>query len=169
MPLSVSVWRIWCPPPHDLSRSPTYLSVRTFACVPHCVARMQATARDPRALALTPAPARLARPSSGAGSVPSVCVDFPEPAVRARAFPACPTACRPSRLSLLSGAACPVAPPAYDFRSHPHVTCSRPHVACSIAPKPAIQPASALPSVAAFPLCTPAKSGASGCSTGAAV
>ncbi len=34
---------------------------------------------------------------------------------------------------------------------------------------PAIQPAPALPSVAAFPLCAPAKSGSSGCSTGAAV
>jgi hypothetical protein len=35
-------------------------------------------------------------------------------------------------------------------------------------PKPAIQPAPALPLVAAFPLCAPAKSGALGCSTGAA-
>jgi hypothetical protein len=53
--------------------------------------------------ALAPAPLRPARPSSGAGCVPSVCADFPEPSVRASAFPACPPACGPSRLSLLSG------------------------------------------------------------------
>jgi hypothetical protein len=64
------------------------------------------------ALALVPAPAQPARPSSGAGCVPSVCADSPEPAVRARAFPAFQTACRPSRLPLLSGAARSVASPA---------------------------------------------------------
>jgi hypothetical protein len=44
-----------------------------------------------------------------ARAVRSVCADFPYPAVRARAFPACPTACRPSRLSSLCGAARPVS------------------------------------------------------------
>jgi hypothetical protein len=43
----------------------------------------------------------LARAWARAESLPSA----PTPAVGARAFPACPTACSPSRLSLLSGAA----------------------------------------------------------------
>jgi hypothetical protein len=88
--------------------------------------------------------------------------DF-QPAVRARAFPACPTACSPSRLSLLSGAARSTPPPpAIQLSSCRLQTpnCRR---------RPAIQPAPAPPSVAAFPLCAPAKSGALGCSTGAAV
>jgi hypothetical protein len=139
------------------------------ACVPHCVARKPAGRQRPHArlaLALAPPPERPARPRLGAGCVPYVCADFPEPAVRARAFPACPTACRPSRLSLLSGAARSVSPRRLiDFRSGSHV----PRLVAGTPPKPAIQPAPALPSVAAFPLCTPAKPGVSGCSTGAAV
>ncbi len=59
------------------------------------------------ALALAPAPARPARPRLG-GCVRSVS-RLPYPAVRAGAFPACPTACSPSRLFLLSGAARPVS------------------------------------------------------------
>jgi hypothetical protein len=114
------------------------------------------------ALALAPAPARPARPRLGAVCVPSVCARTGR---RARAFPACPTACSPSRLSLLSGAR--PAPPRrlIDFRSFSPVTRLR----SPVTRRPAIQPPLALPSVAAFPLCAPAKSGALGCSTGAAV
>jgi hypothetical protein len=138
------------------------------ACVPHCVARKPAGRPRPHArlaLALAPPPARPARPRLGEGCVSFVCADFPEPAVRARAFPASQTACRPSRLSLLSGAARPVAPPANRLSfANPHACLQSP-----VTRRPAIQPALALPSIAAFPLCAPAKSGASGCSIGAAV
>jgi hypothetical protein len=82
------------------------------ASVPHCVARMQASwpPATSLALAIALAPARPALPRLGAACVPSNCADFPEPAVRARAFPACQTACSLSRLSLLSGAARSVSP-----------------------------------------------------------
>jgi hypothetical protein len=145
----------------------SHLPVRTFACVCgilHYVARMQASDLA-RVGARACADARAAcSPALGRGLRPFRLRR--EPAVRARAFPACPTACSPSRLSLLSGAA-RSAPPRrlIDFRLRSPVTRLR----SPVARRPAIQPALALPSVAAFPLCAPAKSGASGCSTGAAV
>ncbi len=95
--------------------SPTCLFARLHAprivwpaCVQHCVARIHARMHacvGARACACARAacsPARPARP----GCVRS---DFPEPAVRARALPACPTAFSPSSLSLLSGAGRPVS------------------------------------------------------------
>jgi hypothetical protein len=114
-PLTVSVWCV--PLSDDLPLPPTCLFARLHApriivwpaCAPHCVARMQASGPPATslalALALAAGPARPARPRLGVACVPSICADFPEPAVRARAFPACPPACGPSRLSLLSGAA----------------------------------------------------------------
>jgi hypothetical protein len=84
----------------------------------------------------------------GLETVPSVCADFPYPAVRARAFPAGPPACRPSRLSLLSGAARSVS------------------LAQTRAPA-GFSPAKAARSAAALPMRAPAKSGASDVVTGA--
>jgi hypothetical protein len=81
--------------------SPIYLSVRTFACAPQVCGPHASRIVWP---AFTPQckPARPARPRLGAVCVPSVCARTGR---RARAFPACTTACSPSRLSLLSGAA----------------------------------------------------------------
>jgi hypothetical protein len=116
---------------------PTYLSVRTFACAPHCVARMRPALCGPHAsqppatslvlaLALAPAPVRPARPSSGAGCVPSVCADFPESAVRAHAIPACrPAARQPAAFPPVSpergGAFCLPCPNNDDTRRRWHV------------------------------------------------
>jgi hypothetical protein len=73
--------------------------------------------------------------------------------------PARHPAALPARLSLPSGAGGASCFPRrlIDFRLRSPVT-----------RRPAIQPAPALPSAAAFPLCAPAKSGALGCSPGAA-
>jgi hypothetical protein len=60
--------------------------------------------------------------------------------VRARAFPACPPACRPSRLSLPSGAARPVAPPANRLSSWERVATSWESVAPNLAPQPGFLP-----------------------------
>jgi hypothetical protein len=85
------------------------------------------------ALALAPAPERPARPRLAAGCVRS---DFPYPAVRARAFPACPTAFSPPSLSLLSGAA-RLPRPNNDGTSRPHC---RPHRPPKLAPQPGFLP-----------------------------
>ncbi len=91
--------------------------MRPALCGPHASRIVWPAFTPALALALAAAPARPVRPRLGAGCVHSVCADYPEPAVRARAFPACPTACSPSCLSLLSGAA-RSAPPRWliDFR-----------------------------------------------------
>jgi hypothetical protein len=81
----VSVWSVVPLFTSPVPFSPTYLSVRTFACAP-CVARIVWPAssrivwpaftpqcKPALALALAPAPARPARPHLGAVCVPSVC------------------------------------------------------------------------------------------------
>jgi hypothetical protein len=81
------------------------------ACIPHCVARMQASrcrACWRSRLHLRPR-GLLARAQAQAVHLPSA--PIPEPAVRAHAFPAGLPAGRPSRLSLLGGAARLVALP----------------------------------------------------------
>ncbi len=129
--LTVSVWS---GVHSSLDRScslPPYLSVRTFACAPH--ASQPAASGLARVGDRDCACARAAcSPELGRGLCP-VCADFPEPAVRARAFPACPTACSPSRLSLLSGAARPVSLAQSDGSRRPH---SRPHRPPKLAPRP---------------------------------
>jgi hypothetical protein len=122
--------------------------MRPALCGPHA-SQPPAMSRA-LALALAPAPVRPARPRLGAARVPS---DPPTPAVGCaqRAPPAGLATCSPSGLSSLSGAPRSSSPPPairlLPFRR---------------SPKPAIQPAPAPPSVAALPLCGPAKSGASG-------
>jgi hypothetical protein len=120
----------------------------------------------------------LARAWARSVSLPTA--DFPYPAVRARAFPACPPACSPSRLSLLSGAARSVAPPANRLSSWERVATSWPQkplsfwqprdppVASQTRAPAGFSPATAAQSVTALPMRAPAKSGASDVATGAA-
>jgi hypothetical protein len=78
--------------------------MRPALCGPHSCLHASPRRRSRLRLRLS---GLLARAWARAVSVPTA--DFPYPAVRARAFPACPTACSPSRLSLLSRAARPVS------------------------------------------------------------
>ena len=142
----------------------SHVCTRPALCGPHA-SRVAWPALTPAckpalALALAPAPEQPARPRLGAGCVRS---DFPYPAVRARAFPACPTACSPSRLSLLSGAARPVS--LAQTMMIPDVRTA----VCTAHPNSRPQPpATAARSIAALLMRAPAKSGASDVATGAA-
>ncbi len=158
--MTVSVWS-GCHCPLDLSRSlpPTCLFARLHAsrimCGPHASRNVWPTCK--------PAASNLARvgarahtcacaacsPELGRGMCP-----FRLPAAGVswsgtlRAFPACPPACSPSRLSLMSRVVRLVAPPANRLSSSRRYA----RLVAGTPPKRAIKPAPALPLVAAFPL-----------------
>jgi hypothetical protein len=144
--LTVSVWSgvplsLTCPVLSHL------LSVRTFACVQQCVARMRPALcgphsrphASPRWRSRLRLSGLLARAWARAVSVPSAPTFHTRPSACVPSPPALP-ACRPSRLSLLRRAQSPVATPANQISSWDRVAPSWESVAPNLAPQPGFLP-----------------------------